>query len=159
MYDRRAAVAYAARWWHSFNPAYPALADDCTNFASQVLRAGGLAPVPDRERNRGWWYQHRREGWSFSWAVCQALHNFLLAAGRAAALAEPRSLLPGDLILYDWDGGGRWHHAAVVVGAAGPGEPLVAAHTQPRWRHPWRLQDSPAYTAATRHGFLHIRSD
>lgn len=159
LYDRMAAVRYAARWWDGYNPAYPALPDDCTSFASQVLHAGGLPQVPEAARTGGWWFRHKREGWSFSWAVAHALHGFLLASGRAEARPEAPGLLPGDLILYDWDGRGRWRHAVAVVGLDGRRKPLVAAHTHARWAHPWPYTDSPAYTPACRYAFLHIRQD
>ena len=40
-YNRSAAVAYADQWALSRNSNYPQFGNDCTNFASQVLQAGG----------------------------------------------------------------------------------------------------------------------
>lgn len=154
-YQRHLAVAYAARWWDGFNPAYPALADDCTNFVSQCLAAGGVPQDPAPSRAAGWWYRHRREGWSYSWAVSEALYRYLLGAGRAAATPDPAALAPGDLIFYDWDGHGRHRHTTLVV-AVGPGGPQVASHTRARFGAPWSLTDSPAWTPKTRYTFLRL---
>ena len=40
-YNRSAAVAYADQWALSRNSNYPQFGNDCTNFASQLLQAGG----------------------------------------------------------------------------------------------------------------------
>jgi len=50
LYNRAAAVAYADQWSandpdYVRNPDYPNFDNDCTNFASQVLYAGGM-PTP-----------------------------------------------------------------------------------------------------------------
>ncbi len=50
-YDRAAAVAYADAWALKTNPAYWASPDnDCANFVSQCLAAGGLRPIRDPGR-------------------------------------------------------------------------------------------------------------
>ena len=41
-YDPTAAVRYAFAYAITYNPAYPAFANDCTNFASQVAKAGTI---------------------------------------------------------------------------------------------------------------------
>jgi hypothetical protein len=42
-YDREAAVKYAETWAYYFNPLYYHYGADCTNFASQILFAGGIS--------------------------------------------------------------------------------------------------------------------
>ncbi len=158
-YQPLAAIRHAERWWNSYDPAYPALSDDCTNFVSQVLLAGGLIQVPAAGRHQGWWYRHKKEGWSFSWAVSQALYQFLISSHRAVQHPDPSALQAGDLILYDWSGSGRWRHTAVIVDLDAGRQPLVAAHSRPCWQRPWSYTDSPAYTPACRYAFLQIRSN
>ena len=47
-YDRRAVVAYADAWALKVNPEYWSSPDnDCANFVSQCLAAGGLRPTFD----------------------------------------------------------------------------------------------------------------
>ncbi|PNB67364.1 hypothetical protein C1X64_31150, partial [Pseudomonas sp. GW456-E7] len=43
-YDRLGAVQYAEKFWNKRNPAYKNFSDNCTNFISQCLHAGG-APM------------------------------------------------------------------------------------------------------------------
>ena len=68
VYNRDAAVTYAARWAFSRNPAYldfQQLGGDCTNFVSQCLYAGSgvmnFTPV------YGWYYRtasNRTASWT-----------------------------------------------------------------------------------------------
>lgn len=41
-YDRQKALNYAAAWYGAYNPAYYAYSQDCANFVSQCLFAGGM---------------------------------------------------------------------------------------------------------------------
>src|SRR5690606_10586406 len=67
-YDRRKAVQYADRWWNDANPAYHFFeVNDCTNYISQCLRAGGAPMRGHPNRSSGWWYSG--ENWSYSWSV------------------------------------------------------------------------------------------
>jgi len=88
-YNRQAARNYALGWSKNGskmrNPLYPNFNDDCTNFVSQALHAGG---IPQRvgedtcsyEPNNVLWYVRRSTGiclsnwaWSMSWAVAGSL--------------------------------------------------------------------------------------
>lgn len=40
-YNVSAAINYAATWWDGRNPTYGSFSNDCTNFASQIVHAGG----------------------------------------------------------------------------------------------------------------------
>lgn len=161
-YRRDAAAAYAERWWDGYNPEYRAFDVDCTNFISQCLNAGGAPQWDTGRTDMGWWYRHRggpQDQWSLSWAVAHSL-RWYLAGSRQALQAEqasdPRLLVPGDVIHYDFDGDGVWEHTTVVVGLDQGGEPLVNAHTAPSRRRPWRYADSPAWTSRTRYLFWHV---
>lgn len=50
-YDREEAVKYASKHCTNYNSSYPKYGSDCTNFASQVLHAGGYKtnPVPNKD--------------------------------------------------------------------------------------------------------------
>lgn len=160
-YDRAAAVAYANRWWNSYNPEFVHFpADDCTNYISQVLLAGGFPVEFTGQRDRGWWYVGGNSpgaNWSFSWAVAHSLRWYLAQHPRVEALASPHGLQLGDVINIDFEGDGVIDHSLVVTGFAGPGEPLVNAHTSNvRQRH-WAYRDSPAWTPGIQYFFWHIR--
>ena len=151
-----AAAAYARRWWDGANPDFPHFAgEDCSNFASQCLLAGGLPMQVTGERGRGWWC---RDGdWSFSWSVADALYRSLTDSGTAARRDSAARLHTGDIIAYDFAGDGTFDHTAVVVGRDAAGDPLVAAHDYAAVDRPWAYTDSPAYSPAIRYGFLHIQ--
>lgn len=155
-YDRTQAVQYAAMWWSSFNPMFRAFRDDCTNFISQCLWAGGMPMELTGRRDKGWWYLGPNENWSFSWAVAHSLRWYLDVSGRGHKRESAHQLELGDVISYDWDGDHTWQHNTIVVGYDADGEPLVAAHTAAAWGRPWRYRDSPAYTQRTEYLFWHI---
>lgn len=159
-YDRAAAVAYAERWWNGYNPRFRRFADDCTNFISQCLLAGG-APMHDTgNRATGWWYRWTGAHlWSYSWAVSHSLRWYLPIGHRGLrgiAVETPRELLPGDVICYDFEGDGRWNHTTIVVAKDRQGMPLVNAHTTNSRRRYWDYRDSYAWTPQCRYAFFRI---
>ncbi|AKF92746.1 amidase domain-containing protein [Brevibacillus laterosporus] len=158
-YNREAAVTYANTYWETPNPAYPYFQDDCTNFISQCLHAGGIPMIFTNSRAKGWWYRHRKEGWSFSWAIANGLES-LLAKGGAPFYAQqretPQELELGDIICYDFTGDGRWDHNTIVVAKDEQGFPLVNAHTFNAQYRYWEYLDSTAYTPAIKYRFFHV---
>ncbi|QDX92661.1 hydrolase [Brevibacillus laterosporus] len=158
-YNREAAVAYANRYWETPNPAYPYFQDDCTNFISQCLHAGGIPMIFTNNRAKGWWYRHRNEGWSFSWAIANSLES-LLAKGGAPFYAQqretPQELEIGDIICYDFTGDGRWDHNTIVVAKDEQGFPLVNAHTFNAQYRFWEYLDSTAYTPSIKYRYFHV---
>jgi len=160
-YNRAAAVAYAERYWNSTNPAYRRFQDDCTNFISQCLHAGGIPMVFFGNRSRGWWYRGgRNANWSYSWTVAHSFY-LLLKSGKAPFYAvevpHPAYLEPGDVICYDFDGDGRWQHNTIVVAKDWNNMPLVNAHTTDSRMRYWSYQDSSAYTPRIRYAFFRIQ--
>ncbi len=152
-YNRRAAVAYAKKYWHEYNSRYKNyinLGGDCANFVSQTLgdprEGGGLPmdygqPPPRNETTR-------------IWTITDSLADFLLSSGKArrlmrgiyARVVEPtpeyplgavQQLEPGDLIGYEE--AGVLEHLAVVVGQDSKGYLLVNSHTADRYLVPWDL--------------------
>lgn len=142
-YNRNAAVAYAHRWALSYNPAYADFTQsggDCTNFASQVLHAGGL-PMDQTGSQR--WYYYALSRRSPSWSGVDELYTYLTtntAGGGAARLVPLAQVQPGDIIQLEFDPS-TWdfNHSPVVVhvGEAGnPAKILMAAHTINRDNYP-----------------------
>ncbi|WP_372477135.1 amidase domain-containing protein [Gordonia liuliyuniae] len=140
---RQEAVAYAERYAASPNSAYDFFdRGDCTNFVSQVMRAGGFSNIgPGIDDPRGGdsddWYQGDYAGpgkdYSTTWTLARENHNFMTQhseRGRivgiqklntaAPATYDPLApskagLLPGDLIYYK-KRDGSINHIAVYVG-------------------------------------------
>nr|WP_054859754.1 amidase domain-containing protein [Gracilibacillus dipsosauri] len=157
-YDRRAAVQYAERWWNSANPQYRYFeSNDCTNYISQCLRAGGMPMHGMPNRSKGWWYTG--ENWSYSWSVANALRWYLSGSSNTKTLAEPVELLPGDVICYDFQGDGRWDHNTIVVAKDSQNMPLVNAHTNNSRHRYWTYEDSAAWTPNCQYRFFKIGSE
>lgn len=156
-YERREAVRYAERWWNSYNPDYPVFSDDCTNYISQCLHAGGAPMRGAPNRERGWWYDGNN--WSFSWSVAHSLRWYLSGSEiglKGEELEAPEELLPGDVICYDFQGDGRWDHTTIVVAKDAYGAPLVNAHTNNSRNRYWTYEDSAAWTPDIQYKFFRI---
>ncbi|SEN52736.1 amidase domain-containing protein [Lihuaxuella thermophila] len=162
-YNRAKAVQYAETHWNAPNPGYLYFSqDDCTNFVSQCLHAGGIPMQFSQRRDQGWWYRQsgRNHVWSYSWTVAQSFYQYLKGQRsrglRAVQVQSAEQLEPGDIICYDWEGDGRWNHNVIVTGFDPNGAPLVNAHTTNSRHRYWEYKDSPAWTPRTRYAFFHI---
>lgn len=170
-YNRQAAADYALRWSRSwvltdgemyvadqYNPDYDRQDNDCTNFVSQALRAGGW-PIHDG------WDNENRVNWSpdlygpygpsKTWSVAPWLYDYTRdekrgEAWRAWPPAEGEddnmdiwNLQLGDLIFPDWDPDGHFDgkidHAMIVTGSyteLGFTEPVYSQHSPHRQNMP-----------------------
>ncbi|MFN2746798.1 MULTISPECIES: amidase domain-containing protein [Bacillus] len=159
-YDRLAAVRYAETFWNKRNPAYKNFEDNCTNFISQCLRAGGAPMRGYPNRGTGWWMQNH--SWSYSWTVANSLRSFLSrskAGLRSVQVKNAAELTEGDVIFYDFNGDGRFDHSVIVTAKDKSNMPLVNAQTHDCRMRYWSYEDSPAYTASIRYAFFHIADD
>ncbi|QQE76682.1 amidase domain-containing protein [Brevibacillus composti] len=161
-YDASRAIAYAERFWNRANPAYPQFTDNCTNYISQCLHAGGIPMLFSREKGRGWWMRGngKNASWSFSWSVAHSLYLLLKSGGppmRAVQVASVEELEPGDIICYDFDGDGRFQHNTIIVARDENNIPLVNANTTNSRMRYWEYTDSTAYTPNIRYAFFRIR--
>jgi hypothetical protein len=123
VYDRAAAAAYADRWALSDNPAYwHSKTDDCADFVSQCVAAGGLRPLSG---SAGSWRAHGRAFPSIGWVNCEAQQRVWSVGSDAAApyITSTSTRLPsrweaGDVIYLGnlVDGAPQWQHAIICVG-------------------------------------------
>jgi hypothetical protein len=113
-FNRDAAAAYARKWALSTHGDYPRFDNDCTNFVSQALLAGGWTMVGEhsfsnRQSDTVWWYGG---AWltraSYTWAGAQNFYNFLSASKRAKQVTDPMQLDRGDVVQMKADG--HVHH-------------------------------------------------
>src|SRR5690606_20461872 len=129
---------------------------DCTNYISQCLLAGGAPMYGYPNREKGWWL--RGGTWSFSWSTAHSLRWYLASSQQgltARQVATADQLEPGDIIVYDFQGDGRYDHSTIVTAKDGD-TPLVNAHTyDTRHRH-WAYKDSYASTPNARYLFFKI---
>ncbi|MBB6218236.1 hypothetical protein HNQ80_004395 [Anaerosolibacter carboniphilus] len=141
-YNREAAVAYARKWAMGRNPRYgdfEKMGGDCTNFASQVLHAGGCfmnySPY-------GWYYRSINDR-SPAWTSVKYLYQFLMYNKSAGPVIEETDIYGievGDLIQLDFEDDGIYNHTPVVVNVLPGGRSLekilIAAHTIDRIDYP-----------------------
>jgi hypothetical protein len=157
VYDRRKAVQYAERWWNEYNPAYQKFENDCTNFISQCLRAGGAPMWGEPNRSRGWWYSG--SNWSYSWSVANAIRWYLSSSTKGLVAKEverAEDLMLGDVICYDFEGDGKWNHNTIVVAKDANGDPYVNAHSFNSRQRYWKYEDSTAWTPRCQYKFFRI---
>ncbi|MBU2706153.1 amidase domain-containing protein [Zooshikella marina] len=142
-YDRSAAINYAYAWWDKRNPNYPDFGEnDCTNFISQAMVAGGFSLVGSGDGCRDeatrtefyanantppWWCQgsNRHWEWSTSWSVVDTFrayfadeNNFATVLGWTTDRKLTKSLLsPGDIIQLQKKQGSGWiiYHNMLVT--------------------------------------------
>lgn len=156
-YNRLKAVQYAERWWNSYNPAYKTFENNCTNYISQCLHAGGAPMRGYPNRGTGWWL--RNNNWSYSWTVAHSLRLYLANSKsglRAKEVKNPDQLLLGDVICYDFEGDGRYNHNTIVTAKDAYGMPLVNANTYNSRMRYWAYEDSSAYTPNIKYKFFTI---
>ena len=118
------------------HPAYGRIEpNDCTNFVSQALIAGGWTMAggscDDRKSDQAWWFGPRQCRWvggrpwttevkaSFTWGGAQNLYNHMQTMQRGTAVGSPMDLEPGDILQMDMGEGhynaGRIGHSMVVT--------------------------------------------
>jgi hypothetical protein len=146
-YDRVKQVQWALDHWD--DTSIDKLDNNCTNFASESLRQGGVKEKPDSGWGPGWsddswgrdddadsgWLDERTD-WSKSWGAAENLQNFMLENGGYEVPAS--QAMPGDLIFYEQSGDnehiekGNTHHAAVVTAVTPDGDVKYTQHTTSR---------------------------
>jgi hypothetical protein len=131
-FNREAATAYARKWALSTNPDYPRFDNDCTNFVSQCMLAGGWAMVGEhsysnRKPDHVWWYGGSLlTRASYTWAGAQNFYNFLSISKRGRLVSDPTGLDRGDVVQMAEDG--HVHHSMFVVQKTGS-DLLLCYHT------------------------------
>lgn len=141
-YDRDAAYRYAKKWAFERNPKYynfDGIGGDCTNFASQILHAGGCAM--DYSRWTGWYYTSVNNR-APSWTSVEYLYKFLINNKDKGPIAEECTiddLEIGDIIQLNFNYDDKFNHSPIVVKIDEPRKPeniFIAAHTYDRFEYP-----------------------
>jgi len=141
MYDRQKAVQYGQRYAQSPNSAYYTFPQDCTNFVSQSLFAGGWTMIQGQKQSSSVWYCDKKEWYSFAispasytWAGARNFHDFLSGSGRAKLAKKPEDLTLGDVVQMSNSGG--IHHTMLVTGlVTGSYNDLTMSYHTPNTPH------------------------
>ncbi|MFI1585575.1 amidase domain-containing protein [Embleya sp. NPDC020630] len=113
-----------------YNPDYRSWSQDCTNFISQALRAGGWEDAydpNDPHGNTSWWYTWTNQ--SASWINAEAFYWFAVD-NRVTELGNVWDMLLGDVLQADWNTPDNvMDHTMMVHAFDYNGYPLIASHT------------------------------
>jgi Putative amidase domain len=143
VYDRAAAAAYADRWALSANPAYwHSRTDDCANFVSQCVAAGGLRAF---DGAAGTWRPAGTRFPSLGWVNCTAQQRVWSTVGGglgspcivSSTKKRPRDWAVGDVVYLGNTTAGvaTWEHVIICV-ARKHGRWLYDSHTVAHRRLP-----------------------
>ena len=108
----RAIIEYAWRYWDNYNPDYRSFSQDCTNFISQALRAGGWPYDHGAYWGDGnWWYRGTLQ--THSWAGTENWSWF--APKRTTHVKTLGQLQASDILLMDFDRNKNMNHGMIVT--------------------------------------------
>ena len=149
LYNREKAVNFALKYGEvSWHESYPLrFSPDCTNFASQVLQAGGI-------KNNDNWYLRTAliimgkvigplSNYSTTWTVANEQYKWIsnpdngyingsvLMVNKADSIPqiiEDNNVQKGDLLYWDFNNDGKIDHTSVIVSTEG-GDITYAQHS------------------------------
>jgi hypothetical protein len=104
-YSPTAAVNYAYTYWSTYNSSYRTYPNDCTNFISQAVKAGGWPYDESGSRTASdtWYYgSFSTATTSYSWAGAHNWHGFTNQSGRAFIATYFSDMLKGDVLQADF---------------------------------------------------------
>lgn len=174
-YNKGTAVSYARKYAQNPNGDFRYYSDnDCTNFVSQALMAGGWTfRYGPYNSITSWYYEPRTSQLQdFSWYNADYLFHFILYSGRGQVIgwgnggnpANVRDLEPGDLIFADWYVGrgpkrgndGAMDHAMIVTKKDSDGTIRVSYHSNDHLDRP--IQEVMADPSTGQYGrYFYVR--
>ena len=130
-YNKR--VAYADKYWDHHNDAYRTYGNDCTNFISQAMLAGGWGPkggaIIQRTSNKYWFYGPTTWTTSYTWAGAENWYWFAKKhAKRTKILGSVWQLAKSDVLQADWTRNDNIDHSMIVTKKY-RGTPYLTYHT------------------------------
>jgi len=169
------AANYADSHWKECGPSpyngvppspYKCISNDCTNYVSRALHAGGYSFVLNGPADSWYWYSSQSN--SMSWTYADVLYGFLIyydkddnGRGGGTVVATQvgvsasqtyNSLSKGDLIFFDWENNGSIDHVRIETGWGTPSKTGYQSaynnsywatgdwadqHTEPRYHDMW----------------------
>lgn len=141
-YNGDKAAKYALEYSSVPNPDYNYFKEDCTNFVSQCLLAGGWKETGKYKftSKNAWYYDFgKRPGYSNTWAVANSLYAFLNShpdrAKKQSVYNRPykesyrKNFKPGDLVQIDYGSDGTWDHSMIIT-VVSDTDMVVTYHTR-----------------------------
>jgi cell wall-associated NlpC family hydrolase len=134
-YSKKSAVTWALAHVNGTNNSF---ADDCADFVSRALQAGGYpfsyvpsVVVTNSTNDKYWYYFTVKYGrhYSHSWSVAHDLAVHLVDM-KSTRILNPKNAQPGDVIFANWNGSNfsGISHVGIITGMS-KGVPLITQHT------------------------------
>jgi hypothetical protein len=119
-YDYNKMVAYANKYWKDYSDDWRRYDNDCTNFISQAMWAGGwkatAGSISSRKDNRKWFYGTTKLGTSYTWAGAENWYWFASKhSKRTRTMPRVWDLAYADVFQADWDRNGNINHSMIVT--------------------------------------------
>ena len=141
-YNINAATSYAKKWANGFNPNYKKQSNDCTNFVSQILSAGGLLGIlPQHQLPNGinedtdCWYYLGSNQMSTSFIRVVDFYSFYASRVDKKEITTTSNavniLKEGDVVLLKRASTGARYHAIYISGKTN-GKANYCGHTDPK---------------------------
>lgn len=134
--SRNDAADYALRHALNYSDRYRSWDQDCTNFVSQSLRAGGFVRRnlnSSKTSQWSWWYNHYGlDSWSNSWSVAHYNYRFHINTKRGAVVDREWKTSVGDTLYADWTNNGYQDHVMIITGSDPETGKRVSGHTSNR---------------------------
>ncbi|WP_079148568.1 amidase domain-containing protein [Streptomyces agglomeratus] len=113
-------ASYADKHWRNTNSDYRVYGNDCTNFISQAMRAGGWratsGSVASRRDNRKWFYASHTWNTSYTWAGAENWYWFAAKhSDRTRVLNNIWQMQRSDVLQADWKKDGIIDHTMIVT--------------------------------------------
>jgi hypothetical protein len=126
-YNYSAMVNYAVTWAYGRNPSYRSFPNDCTNFISQAMYAGGWTMVEGwYQSNSSWWYTFANQ--SYPWAGAHNWYFFATGSGRTTTLSNVWNMALADVLQMDFERDNNINHTMIVTQTSGS-ERYLTYHT------------------------------
>ena len=143
-FNRSSAKAYMKKHWNSYNGNYRSFSNDCTNYASQVVQAGGMrqegsSASPGHHSTTTKWYYKNLPSYAYthstSWSVVKDFYKYWTGhKGHSHKMfkghKDPASYTKtGDIIILKDQKTGVWKHAVIDNGRTKAGYVAYSGHT------------------------------
>ena len=117
------AINYAKKYaYEANNKDYEVFKQDCTNFASQILEAGGVSQEVYDSVYKGWWHKKTMIAFvphhtnSHSWSLADVFARYMGVGYTTNNNNDfSKNIKKGDFVALDFDNNGTWDHLGFVT--------------------------------------------
>ena len=128
-YNAKKAIEYADTYANGVNSYYGEASQDCANFVSQCLHAGGVA-YTGSTYSTDWYFEPNSKTGSLAWVNVAAFDTHWRGYGISRVSATKQTLIPGNPFYYLPEGSHTNQHLMICVGYDSAGNPIYNAHNR-----------------------------